>query len=200
MFGYFKEQREKRLKQEELIKNRIKKHNDFIKNLKKPHELMKMFVRTTNIKGQKTNSKKESSAAFFLIMGGSDSSEISSSEPINYNKTKVILSWDYNGEFIISEIPLSKVRIKYGDKPSVSIHLKSRIVNNDDYYLSDWEISSGYYLIRNRFNNNTQLFLNKNLAYIVVTCKKEDWSEQIQLPLNNKDDNSSNILGIDKDN
>ncbi|PCI27559.1 hypothetical protein COB55_05615 [Candidatus Wolfebacteria bacterium] len=190
-----------------------KPHQILIKNLKSPHKLIKLFTRTKRIKGKEEESSTSSSGGFFFVIGGYSYDSNTKTKIVDTHKSKIIISWLHNnGQYIISEIPLYKTRIQFGEEKSISFYLKDKFLkkNCNDYHCIEkkrvcpWPNTQGHrkipeWNIVSYFNNSPTEFFEVNLSYAVLTIPEEDWEEQIQLPLNQKENNDYNISGIDED-
>ncbi len=106
---------------------------------------------------------------FFLFAGQANGSYSETTE------TTVTFAWEYNGSYVISTVPLQKMRVRISDldtaPPSVTL-----VVNKG---------GCGFTLdgIGSEFNSNQNGFLDKFIDYVEVTCRSEDWPTEISLPL-----------------
>lgn len=177
------------------VTERLKKqYEEFVK----PHPLQKMFSETRHIKGQETMSTNSVSGGFFLLVGGFNSSSHSYAKPVNYTTTVVHMAWkNWNDEYCITKIPLSKIRMKFGKEisvPTASFHLTIYWGGMNDEWGTIFHSSSGAEVGAHRirdgrssllgsFEHDQQGFFDHNLSYAVISCKESDWPQSFSFPL-----------------
>lgn len=103
-----------------------------------------------------TETRSQWSGSYFFIVGNASGK--------SYQERKVAFSWLNNkGEYIISEIPLDKIRVK----------VDSTVIN--PYVEFNWE----------SYPNHGDTYMNwimeDNVNYIVVHCKEEDYPVEIRI-------------------
>jgi len=118
------------------------------------HELKAMGKINTEI-------NSHSSGSFFFILGSyySESKEI---------KT-VSFAWKSGEEYIISTVPLDKIRI----------HIDNSI--EKPYILFRWKADNYYY-------PKITTMIEEDVMYIVVFCKEEIWNHSISIPLSKQNE------------
>ncbi len=110
------------------------------------HELRRFSVRESTV----------STGGFFLLFGSYRSDEIMT----------VKFAWkSLDDEYIISELPISKIRVKIDSTIAVP-YIKFR-----------WSVNGMYV---NKYSDMESVFRN-NIIYAVVVCKDEDWAIKIDM-------------------
>lgn len=136
-------------------------------------ELNKVFEGMHELKAMAysgTSSKSSGSISGFFIFGfgGIGGSVESSSFPT------VSFAWKDNrsgaNDYIISTLPLNKIRIKINDKIQ------------KPYVLFRWTTKS--YVDKNYISSLEEAII-KNILYVVINCREEQWNPQIKIPLGN---------------
>lgn len=116
-----------------------------------------------------TESQLSGGGFFFL---GTGVGSISGETKNNYS---VKFAWKSNedGSFIISSIPLEKVRVKFDEKIEVP-QVEFKLYCNRDYCGEDW-------LLRNY--GQQRLIDDGYIIYATITVKSSDWPLKIEMPL-----------------
>lgn len=144
-------------------KEEVQQNKDFFSFMQdENHPLRKM--------GTTESQKLEGS--YFLFVGNIQSE----------TKTSVSFAWlnRLTNEYIFTEVPLSDIRLivdSTHSTPQVKFILKR------PNYFSGLESNSGRSPIES-FEENSQLFFRYYLKRLQISCREEDWPENIQLPLN----------------
>lgn len=113
-----------------------------------------------------------SGSGFFFF--GTGLVDLSGEKSTNNN---IIFAWENKGEYIISSVPLERVRIRLD--PDINIP-SVQFVFNDDFTSN----RSGYYddvLIR----CGQQYIVDRNLLYVILMVNPEQWPTNISMPLSN---------------
>ena len=122
--------------------------NTSIPALEGKHELRRF--KTTTESGERW------SAGYFLIAG--------SAHGETYSNTKASFSWKMNtGEYAISEIELSRIRVRIDDSVS------------KPYVTFEYTKRKSYYYTR------LEHLMESYVEYMVITCKEEDYPINIKL-------------------
>lgn len=150
--------------------------SDLSSQLQEPHNLRKI--------SEKDIPYSESSSSwggmFFVFLGAAGGSSHSTSTVVR----QVQFSWEENnnGVYITSVLPREMVRVKIAEEkmtPTVQFFFKSKSEYTGDYdYLGDGNVE----ITKEIFDDNPQRFIANYVAYVMVTCNKEDWPEEIVLP------------------
>jgi len=147
-------------------KKKIEEDNKKIEedNKKRMH-INKMLLGNKKLKKFRITKTKDTvkQGYFFLFFG--------ECEEFNINKTTVTFYWlNNNNEYIISELPLNRIRIKI-DNNITEPYINFVVYDNIAYYNDN-------YIMRH---------IDEYISYAVVTCKDEDFPNDINLNTINKE-------------
>jgi len=144
------------------------------KILKGRHRLRKMYE-------TKTSSKEWSASGGFFLIAGAVSAR--GEEALSYD---VIFSWELpDTTYIISKLPLWKLRIKFSDDavvPTIEFAWKEDFWDETEYQRN----------ISRPYNPYLASEVMEYVSYAVIICKEEDWPPNVILPLSSGEVPSEN--------
>ena len=129
-------------------------HTTFADYMKTSHSLRKM----TNL----SESHRDASAGggYFLFSG------VFNAEMHEYTTYDVVFAWDYRGTFVISKVPIERIRVmlvKEKVEPKVSVVIA-------DEAQEHW------------FDDNSKIFMENCIKYVLVIANEEDWNYNVEMP------------------
>jgi hypothetical protein len=149
----------------------------------RPHQLRKMFTADQEVT-VKEPGRGSLSGGFFLFVGGV-SGEYREGTTEKYQVTHVRFAWEItNNTYIISTLPLDKIRIKLVEKyesPTISLFLNELAIKEDCKDPSyKYPVEKLMRDLRHYYNPHEAI--NRYLDYAIFTVENKDWPKNINLP------------------
>jgi hypothetical protein len=169
---------------------------EFPVKLEKPHKLRKLFEKQEQICEVNLKEQSSSSAGFFLLLAECEHKESSEIDIKKETRLFVTFAWELNGTYVISKVPLQKIRIKIVEEedefqPTVSIITKWNPTKFNNHPVSRGDVEYNMYFMSHDFQDDQESFFSRNLAYVVISCKESDWPKSVNMPLNTPDSNEA---------
>lgn len=146
----------------------------FVKDFAHPRELQKLTSE------RNVNSKDAHISGYFVLGFGGISGESK-----ERNVMTVDMAYkDDNGLFSIVSIPMNKIKVRFDEStssPTVELNL-IRLTGFGSYGCDEGTVWD----YKNQYSKDSNLFLERYMAFAVITVKESMWQKEINMPLSGR--------------